>query len=315
MAGRSQFYQSIGYRDTLADNAYRVLLSGRVTVYIAPPFAAQSMTTLASIFSASTGVGSPGNPFDATAGEASFFAGPGAYDVKIEDMAVPARFATRTIRFEAQPGDQGIIAQMIAAGAIGATAIADGAINNNKIASNAAISESKLALTPGQLWMPGDVKQTTRSAAPAGWIQAIGLTLSRSAYPALWSVAQAEVSAGNQIYGAGDGSTNFTVADLSRRVLIGAGSAGGLSTRALGAGGGAETHTLTEAQLASHMHTLGTDQGNNNAIYRDSGGGPNSNSIGYAGAQGGVMRAQPAGGGQAHNNMQPFVTVHTLIKT
>lgn len=135
MAGRSQFYEPIGYRDTLANNVYRVILTARVTVYVAPPFAAQSMTTLAAIFSAATGVGSPGNPFDATAGEASFFAGPGAYDVKIEDLAVPARFDTRTIRFESQPGDQGILAQMIAAGTISTSAIADGAVVANKIAS------------------------------------------------------------------------------------------------------------------------------------------------------------------------------------
>jgi hypothetical protein len=99
---------------------------------------------MASIFSASTGIGSPGNPFDATSGEASFFAGPGAYDVKIEDMAVPARFATRTIRFESQPGDEGIIAQMIAAGTISTTAIADGAVVANKIASNA-VGNAKIA--------------------------------------------------------------------------------------------------------------------------------------------------------------------------
>ena len=69
-------------------------------------------------------------------------------------------------------------------------------------------------------------------------------------------------------YGAGDGSTTFNLPDLRGRVAAGRDDMGGSAANritnggsgivgtTLGAAGGAETHTLTTAQIPSHSHTI-----------------------------------------------------------
>lgn len=71
-------------------------------------------------------------------------------------------------------------------------------------------------------------------------------------------------------YGVGDGSTTFNVPDRRGRVSVGRDDMGGTAASRmttagagidglrLGAVGGAQTHTLTTAQLASHTHSDGT---------------------------------------------------------
>jgi microcystin-dependent protein len=62
-------------------------------------------------------------------------------------------------------------------------------------------------------------------------------------------------------YGVGNGSTTFNVPDLRGRVAVGLDNMGGTdATRldlanTLGTSAGAQYHTLTTAQLASHTHT------------------------------------------------------------
>ena len=96
----------------------------------------------------------------------------------------------------------------------------------------------------------------SRTAAPAGWVLT-GQTLLRASYPALWAVAEAEIALGNTLYGAGNGSTTFTIASTGGRVLAGKESSatlltstyfGGNSTT-LGATGGNESKTLATANL------------------------------------------------------------------
>jgi microcystin-dependent protein len=89
-----------------------------------------------------------------------------------------------------------------------------------------------------------------------------GQALSRTTYAALHALF---ASAGYP-YGSGDGSTTFNLPDLRGRGLFGKDDMGGsaanritaggsgITGTALGAAGGAETHTLTAAQLASHTH-------------------------------------------------------------
>jgi microcystin-dependent protein len=69
----------------------------------------------------------------------------------------------------------------------------------------------------------------TGLAAPAGWVAAYGQALSRTTYAALWAFAQVEIGLGSTIYGVGDGSTTFTVADMRGRVVAGADSIGGVA--------------------------------------------------------------------------------------
>lgn len=110
----------------------------------------------------------------------------------------------------------------------------------------------------------GSVMDFAGSAAPSGWLLCAGQAVSRTTYAALFAVI-------GTTWGAGDGTTTFNVPDLRGRVTAGkddmGGSAAGRLTNsgtgnpgingaALGAAGGVDRVTLTQAQLASHAHAV-----------------------------------------------------------
>ena len=79
--------------------------------------------------------------------------------------------------------------------------------------------------------------------------------------------------------------------------------------------GGAKTHILTEAELAQHDHEV-SDQNSGIKIYRNSGATGYGVVLNYTGAQGEYeMYARNAGGGQAHNNLQPYIVVYRYRRT
>ncbi len=118
------------------------------------------------------------------------------------------------------------------------------------------------------------------------------------------------------IYG-GDGRTTFALPDLRGRFNIQWGSGAGLTPRAIGQAGGAETHTLTLMEIPSHNHVVyprytntGTTSVPANA-YPAPAAGPS-----YGVSVGGNMGAADVsntGGGMAHENTQPFLCVTHLI--
>ena len=74
--------------------------------------------------------------------------------------------------------------------------------------------------------------------------------------------------------------------------------------------GGAETHTLSTSEIPSHTHDVTWPRSNNSG-----GGGPTSpcTSAGDGGALTQVSQTQ--GGGGAHNNLQPYITVYMWKRT
>lgn len=128
---RAQFVDIAGY--TNPDGVFAPVTTTRVTVYLAVPYAGSQYTTLATLRSAETGSGTPGNPFDATTGEINFWAAPGSYDIKIEDLGSPAKFATKYIRWDPIPGDKGLASTMITDDAVTAPAIAASAVTSSEI--------------------------------------------------------------------------------------------------------------------------------------------------------------------------------------
>lgn len=148
----------------------------------------------------------------------------------------------------------------------------------------------------------GDLKPTARSSAPSGWLLCDGSAVSRTTYATLFAAI-------GTTYGTGDGSTTFNVPDMRGRAPVGMGTGPSLTARALGATGGEETHILSVAEMPSHTHNL--RKGSTAAVDDTTAG------IGA----GGTTRietsgnATAAGGGGAHNNMQPFVVVNWLVKT
>jgi microcystin-dependent protein len=190
----------------------------------------------------------------------------------------------------------------------------------------------------GSAHEPGDLKATARSSAPAGWLMCDGSLVSTTTYADLFA-AIAHAYNGNVDPGGGQ----FRLPDLRGRVPVGVdGAAGRLTANdALGQSGGAEKHTLTEAELAVHDHpdniTYGsaivTDPSHVVAlaggvlwmiVARASSGSlesvPYSTVDNWQGTQGSHSHpksggVQNAGGGQAHNIMQPFQVFNWLVKT
>jgi microcystin-dependent protein len=91
---------------------------------------------------------------------------------------------------------------------------------------------------------PGAVTFFARSSAPAGWLKANGATISRTTYTALFNAI-------GTTFGAGDGSTTFSLPDLRGEFLRGWDDGRGVD------GGRAFGNAQTD-QNASHTHTGST---------------------------------------------------------
>ena len=146
---------------------------------------------------------------------------------------------------------------------------------------------------------PGTIMMYGGGNSPEGWLIANGSAVSRTTYAALFTAI-------GTAFGAGDGSTTFNLPNFSRRVPVGAGGTGtGVLGNAVGNNGGNETHTLSINEIPSHTHTeIGAQAGSywGSMPWFISGGS-------VSGIQTGA-----AGGGAAHNNMQPSLVVNYIIK-
>lgn len=108
----------------------------------------------------------------------------------------------------------------------------------------------------------------------------------------------------------GDGKA-LKLPDLRGRTIIGSGTGTGLTARAHGASGGAETHLLTAAQsgVPQHTHTYATRTTATNTKNPGDGQGSTATSTSN---ETGANTAAPAA--EAHPNMQPFLALNYIVK-
>lgn len=167
-------------------------------------------------------------------------------------------------------------------------------------------------------YVAGDVKHVAHGNIDPGFLACDGSAVSRTAYAALFAVI-------GTIWGAGDGATTFNVPDLRGRAPIGAGTGTGLTARTVGQSVGEETHLLVTAEMPVHNHAV-SDPGHSHGItgYQNTTGG--SAGPAYDNGDGGTainyatngtatgIGVDNAGGGGAHNNIQPSAVLTFQIK-
>ena len=147
----------------------------------------------------------------------------------------------------------------------------------------------------------GSVTMFAGSTAPNGYLLCDGSAVSRATYSYLYDVIGTS-------YGTGDGSTTFNLPNLSGKVPVGYDSSDS-DFDTLGETGGEKTHTLTVDEIPSHRHKIDSFGTN-----------PTTNATGtwksrsFAGANPGEAYSQYTGGGEAHNNMPPYIVMNYIIK-
>lgn len=147
------------------------------------------------------------------------------------------------------------------------------------------------------------------NTAPTKFLLCAGQAVSRSTYSALFAVI-------GTTFGAGDGSTTFNVPDLRGRFPLGKDDMGGSSANrvtaaqadTIGGASGAETHTLASGEIPAHNHGVPTTTAGATAVTKLVNAAANVTSTNVD-----TVPSINTGGGGAHNNMPPYLTLNFII--
>lgn len=148
---------------------------------------------------------------------------------------------------------------------------------------------------------PGMIVPYGGAAAPAGWLLCDGSAVSRTTYADLFAVI-------GTTYGAGNGSTTFTLPDLRGRVAAGANASNALASRA-----GADSKQIARANLPAEKLNL---EDNGTWIVDSTQTGSESGKTLQMGTRSGAARldTNTLGSGTAFDVRQATMYVHYIIK-
>lgn len=153
----------------------------------------------------------------------------------------------------------------------------------------------------------GSVVKWFSTTIPTNWLACNGQAISRTEYAELFAVIGTK-------YGSGDGSTTFNLPNIKGKTTVGL-DIDDTDFNELGKTGGEKTHTLTENEIPPmdvHMtqHTW-FDRGG-----LEAGGAVNRKVVAGGGTGGSpeFVIGTVNGGGQAHNNLQPYIVSNYIIK-
>lgn len=140
--------------------------------------------------------------------------------------------------------------------------------------------------------------------SPIGWLFCEGQEISRNDYTELFSIIGTK-------YGEGDGNTTFNIPNLKGRIPVGKNDED-IDFDTIGEIGGEKTHQLTVEEIPSHTHSYKTTNGEP---------GPYGATSSAATTKVGDLNTTETdqtnaytGGGQAHNNIQPYQVTTYIIK-
>jgi microcystin-dependent protein len=150
----------------------------------------------------------------------------------------------------------------------------------------------------GDTFPIGAITSYAGSTAPTNWLICDGRAISRVTYSDLFNAI-------GTTYGSGDGNTTFNLPNLKGRVVVGKDT---LQTEfdTLGEIGGEKTHILTVDEIPSHYHDIYVDETGTGGIW-----GPMSTQ--QQSLQRNAITGN-TGGGEAHNILQPYITLNYIIK-
>ena len=159
----------------------------------------------------------------------------------------------------------------------------------------------------------GEIKMFAGNFAPRGYAFCSGQLIPIAQNTALFSLL------GTQ-YG-GNGQTTFALPDLQNRTPMFWGQGPGLTPRSIGESSGSSNVTLITQQITQHIHqqsasgTVSGDQTSpaNNAFGILGRGRPQVYSTTAPNVQ--MLPTAIAGGGQPHNNRQPYLGITFIIAT
>ena len=157
----------------------------------------------------------------------------------------------------------------------------------------------------------GEIRCFGFNFSPQGWAFCNGQLISISQNAALFNLI-------GTTYG-GDGLTTFALPDLRSRVPVHQGSFAGV-TYVMGQVGGVENVTLTTQEIPAHSHLIVATSNAatlkrpvQNTFYAASSSGNNFYEAGTTLTALANNTVSSAGGGQPHNNIQPYLTLNWCI--
>lgn len=145
----------------------------------------------------------------------------------------------------------------------------------------------------------GGIAAYSALTEPEGYLFCDGRSLLRNDYAELFAVI-------GTTYGSTD-TQHFNLPDLRERVVVGKSATSPYNN--LGNKGGEAAHTLTTNEIPSHVHYSSSFRGTGSLAYdswRITRGDVDGVSTG--------KNTDPTGGGQSHNNLQPYIILNYIIK-